>query len=106
VFVGDGLGVGVVVGDGLGVGVVVGDEVGVGVLAGEGVAGRVDAGEDDARNGGMTALLLGLLVDPVKAPLLWGVGTELPAAWPPEPLVLPAPPPLLEEPVPGVVEFA
>ena len=99
-----GVGVGVGVGEGVGVAVDVGDGLAdVGDGAGELPSG-LGAGEDGADTGATPDLALGVLLDPVRAALVWVVGTEPVAAGPPEPLVLPGPPPLLEETVGGALE--
>jgi hypothetical protein len=104
------VGVPVGVAVGVGVGVFVGVAVGVGVglpEVGDG-AGELPtglgAGEDGADKGGTLVLVLGVLLGPVRAALVWVVGTELVAAGPPEPLGLPPPPWLLEDEVPGALE--
>jgi hypothetical protein len=104
--VGAPVGVGVSVGVGVGVGVAVGVGVGlvdVGDGAGELPTG-LGAGEDGADEGATPALPVGVLLGPVRAALVWVVGTEPVLAGPPEPLGLPPPPWLLEEEVPGALE--
>ena len=99
------VGVGVGDGDGVGVdvGVAVGDELpDVGDEDGE-PDGEAAAG-DSTGPGAPPPWPLGVLLGPVRAALVWVVGTEPVLAGPPEPLGLPPPPWLLEEEVPGALE--